>query len=405
MPRNSATRCMLVLASLAAQVLATWLMSADAQSASPLHRIRFDQITGWTADDHQHALKAFARSCHEIEKTGHGFKRTPRFGGTRQQWLDLCAKIPDAKNARQFFEQNFVPFLIADPDRKDGLLTGYYEPVAKGSLTPSPRYAVPVYARPPDLFAFDPAAQNETGLAYGRMSGGKPQAYLTREDIEKGALSGQGLEIVWLDSWEDAFFIHIQGSGRVQLEEGGELRLAYAAKSGLPYTGIGGVLVSRGVLSKETNSMQAIRAWMAKNETKARELMWQNKSFVFFRAVEITDKTLGALGAQQVNLTPERSLAVDRSVWMFGTPIWIDTHLPPEATQGPKPYRRLMVAQDTGSAIKGIARGDVYWGWGAAAERIAGHMKSPARMTVLLPRSVAEGLAEGVVEGLTGEQK
>jgi membrane-bound lytic murein transglycosylase A len=399
MPRSSATLCMIVLVSLVAH-----LLSAEAQPANPLHRIRFDQITGWTDDNHQHALKAFARSCREIEETGHGFKRTPRFGGTRQHWLEVCAKLPDAKNARAFFEQNFVPFVITDPDRKDGLLTGYYEPVAKGSLTQTAGYSVPVYARPPDLVAFDAAAQHETGLAYGRMSGGRPQAYLTREEIEKGALTGKGLEIVWLESWEDAFFIHIQGSGRVQLEQGGELRLAYAAKSGLPYTAIGGVLISRGVLTKETNSMQAIRAWMTQNEAAARELMWHNKSFVFFRAIEITDKSLGALGAQQVNLTPERSLAVDRSVWMFGTPIWIDTHLPNEATQGTtqdvKTYRRLMVAQDTGSAIKGIARGDVYWGWGAEAERIAGHMKSPARMTVLLPRKVAEGLAGGVAGGV-----
>jgi membrane-bound lytic murein transglycosylase A len=387
MRRSSATLSFWIMVSLVAQ-----LSSLEAQPANPLHRIEFDQIAGWAADNHQQALKAFARSCHEIEKTGHGFRRNPRFGGTRQQWLEVCAKLPDAKSAIKFFEQNFVPFLVTDPDRKDGLLTGYYEPLAKGSLKPTARYSVPIYARPPDLVAFDAEAQKDTGLAYGRVSGGKPQAYLTREEIEKGALSGKGLEIVWLDSWEDAFFIHIQGSGRVQLEQGGELRLAYAAKSGLPYTGIGGVLMNWGELTKETNSMQAIRTWMAQNETKARELMWLNKSFVFFRSVEIADKTLGAVGAQQVNLTPERSLAVDRSVWMFGTPIWIDTHLPNEATQGAKPYRRLMVAQDTGSAIKGMARGDVYWGWGAEAGRIAGHMKSPARMTVLLPRSVAEGL-------------
>ncbi len=376
-----------ILVSLVAQ-----LLSAEAQSASPLHRIEFADLAGWKEDDHQQALNAFARSCREIEQKGHGFKRKPRFGGTRQQWLEVCAKIPDAANAREFFEENFVPFAVTDPDRKDGLLTGYYEPLAQGSLKPSAKFSVPIYARPPDLVAFDEAAQKETGLAYGRIFDGRPQAYLSREDIEKGALSGKGLEIAWLASWEDAFFIHIQGSGRVQLDEGGELRLAYAAKSGQPYTGIGGVLISRGVLTSKTNSMQAIRAWMTNNTSAARELMWQNKSFVFFRKVEITEKTLGALGAQQVNLTPGRSLAVDRSVWMFGTPVWIDTRLPPQATQGAKPYRRLMVAQDTGSAIKGIARGDVYWGWGPEAERIAGHMKSPARMTVLLPRSVAEGL-------------
>ncbi len=388
MPRSSASlrlNYQLILLCLVATV-----SSAETDSKSPLRRIQFDDLAGWNHDDHQAAFKAFARSCREIETTAHGFKRSPQYGGTHQQWLDLCAKSLEAGNARKFFEQNFVPFMVTDVEGKVGLLTGYYEPLAQGSLRPSAKYSVPIYARPPDLAAFDEQARKHTGLAYGRITGGKAQSYLTREEIENGALAGKGLEIVWLNSWEDAFFIHIQGSGRVQLEQGGELRLAYAAKSGQPYTGIGAVLISRGELTKETNSMQAIRGWMAKNRSAARALMWQNKSFVFFRKVDITDKTLGALGAQQVNLTPERSLAVDRSVWMFGTPVWIDTVLPSEAPQGAKPYRRLMVAQDTGSAIKGMARGDVYWGWGPEAERIAGHMKSPVRMTVLLPRSVAE---------------
>jgi membrane-bound lytic murein transglycosylase A len=178
----------------------------------------------------------------------------------------------------------------------------------------------------------------------------------------------------------------------VRLPDGSDMRLSYAAKSGLPYTGIGGVLVSRGILTKQTNSMQAIRAWMAQNPQAARALMWENKSFVFFRKAAMADSSLGALGAQQVQLTPQRSLAVDRSQWLFGTPIWIDTILPPQARQGAVPWRRLMIAQDTGSAIKGLARGDVYWGWGPAAEAIAGHMKSPAQMIVLLPKLVTDSL-------------
>lgn len=218
---------------------------------------------------------------------------------------------------------------------------------------------------------------------------GKQAPYLTRRDIEEGALEGQGLEIVWLRDWADAFFIQVQGSGRVRLAEGGMLRLSYAAKSGHPYTGIGGLLVQRGVLSEEAMSMQAIRRWMSRNPRDARELMWENKSFVFFREIELEDPALGALGAQHVQLTPRRSLAIDRSLWMFGTPVWLDTHAPAEEGSRMVEFRHLLIAQDTGSAIRGLARGDVYWGFGAAAAALAGPMKSTGAMTVLLPVEVA----------------
>jgi membrane-bound lytic murein transglycosylase A len=213
---------------------------------------------------------------------------------------------------------------------------------------------------------------------------------LTREEIDKGGLAGQGLEVAWLKSWEDCFFIHIQGSGRVRLADGSAIRLAYALKTGHPYTGIGGVLIQRGVLTHENNSMQSIRTWMKAHPQEARELMWLNKSFIFFREIAVEDPKLGALGAEQVNLTPRRSLAIDRAFWMFGMPIWLDTSLPPEA--GGEKFQHLVVAQDTGSAIKGAARGDVYWGWGDQAAYIAGHMKSPGSFTALLPQRVAAAL-------------
>ena len=198
----------------------------------------------------------------------------------------------------------------------------------EGSRRRTEAYPVPLYAKPADLVAFGKVAERKTGLRYGRLIGGKPAAYLTRREIELGALAGRQLEIAWLASWADAFFMHIQGSGRVRLADGKVMRLAYAGKSGLPFTGIGGLLVARGEVAASAISMQSIRDWMRRNPTEARELMWENKSFVFFREVEVEEAGLGPPGAQMVNLTPLRSLAVDRSYWVFGTPLWIETSIP-----------------------------------------------------------------------------
>jgi membrane-bound lytic murein transglycosylase A len=362
-------------------------------SAEPaIKAVSFSTLTGWREDDHQSALAAFRRSCDEILSTGHGFKRTARYAGGKLAWEAVCRAAKNAEDARQFFEESFVALQVEDPNRPAGLFTGYFEPEAEGSIRPDDDYQVPVYAKPDDLVAFDAAGETATALKYGRISDGKPQPYWSREEIEKGALRGRGLEIAWLKKWEDAFFIHIQGSGRIKLPDGTIMRLSYAAKTGLPYTAIGGVLIDRGILTRETNSMQSIRAWMSKNPQAARELMWHNKSFVFFRKVDVADPALGALGAQQVHLTPERSLAVDRSIWAFGMPVWIETTTPKEARGGSVPYNRLMIAQDTGSAIKGHSRGDIYWGWGETAAERAGHMKSPGRFVALLPKQVAREL-------------
>ncbi|WP_366935496.1 MltA domain-containing protein [Aestuariivirga sp.] len=295
----------------------------------------------------------------------------------------------DAGDARSFFERLFRAYRVHDPERPEGLFTGYYEPEVEGSRTRTETFHVPVYRRPPDLVSFHDRAAEETGLAYGRLVSGKAQPYLSRREIEAGALAGQGLEIVWLRDWADAFFIHIQGSARVHLAEGGTLRLSYAAKSGLPYTGIGTILVRQGVLPEDAMSMQAIRRWMAAHPREARELMWENKSFVFFRDAALEDQALGALGAQHVQLTPRRSLAVDRALWMFGMPVWLDTLAPSGQGNRMTHIRQLLVAQDTGSAIKGLARGDVFWGFGDEAAHIAGPMKSAGLMTVLLPVAVA----------------
>jgi membrane-bound lytic murein transglycosylase A len=361
-------------------------------NAASLKPLELASLQGWAADGHQAALETFRRSCSEIIADGRAFARPIARGGTRQDWLPVCEKAMTADNARSFFESEFTALAVEDSERPQGLFTGYYEPEAEASLTRSEDYNVPIYGRPADLLAFDAAAEKATGLKYGRLNDGRPQPYFTRREIEEGALAGRNLELVWLKDWADAFFIHIQGSGRARLADGRAIRLAYAAKSGQPYTGIGRLLVDRGVLTEDAMSMQNLRSWMAKNPEAARRLMWENRSFIFFRIVTGLDEALGAPGAQQVQLTPLRSLAVDRSIWAFGTPVWLDADVPSGRDNSLQSFRHLMIAQDTGTAIRGAARGDVYWGWGEHAAATAGAMKSPGRMVVLLPKPLAKRL-------------
>jgi membrane-bound lytic murein transglycosylase A len=352
----------------------------------------FDRLAGWHKADLSLSLQAFQRSAAEILSKASGFSRAPAYSGTLEDWLPTCKAAGKSADARKFFEKHFAAFTVHDDERPQGLFTGYYEPVVEGTRNAHPDFPVPVYRKPADLVAFTAEETKQTELAYGRRRKGKAEAYDTRQMIEQGSLAGQGLEVCWLKDWTDAFFMHIQGSGRVQLVEGGEIRLAYAGKTGQPYTGIGGVLLKRGVGTPETMSMQMLRQWMKDNPSEIRELMWNNKSYVFFQEIAVGDSSLGAIGAAKVNLTPLRSLAVDRRHWMFGTPIFLETTTPPETPGGAKPFVELMIAQDTGTAIKGLVRGDVYWGWGEERAFIAGHMKSPGKITVLLPNPVGRRL-------------
>jgi peptidoglycan lytic transglycosylase A len=373
-----------------ALITMTQLLAAEAQTS--LKATTFARIAGWSSDNHAAALATFRRSCAEILTDGRAFRRAIKFGGTREDWDGVCRRAMAAGDARKFFEAEFTPVMAGDTVRPRGLFTGYFEPEAEGSRVANPAFPVAIYGRPGDLVAFDAADEKATGLRYGRKVDGKPKPYFTRREIEEGALRGQGLEVVWLRDWADAFFIHVQGSGRVRFADGSSMRLAYAAKSGQPYTGIGGILVERGLIDRQAMSMQAIRAWMEDNPKAARNLMWENRSFVFFREVAVDDPDLGAPGAQMVQLTPGRSLAVDRSLWAFGTPVWLDTTVPGSDPETKLQFRHLMIAQDTGTAIRGALRGDVYWGWGERAIAAAGHMKSPGTMIVLLPKPLAKKL-------------
>jgi membrane-bound lytic murein transglycosylase A len=360
--------------------------------ADVLTPVAFAQLKGWEQADLSLSLAAFQRSAREMLEQASGFRRHAQFSGTQDDWRAVCEKALLASDARPFFETEFQPFGVRDNARPQGLFTGYYEPLVEGCLTPDPRYPVPVYEKPKDLVAFTAEEQATTGLSYGRRIAGKPQAYDIRKDIETGVLAGKVPVICWLSDWVDAFFMHVQGQGRVALQDGKYLRLSYAGKTGHAYTGIGHVLVERGVATKDMMSMQVLRDWMKENPAEARALMWQNKSYIFFQKADVTDPALGGIGAAKVNLTPLHSLAVDRAFWMFGTPLWIDTSLPPEARHGAAAFQQLMIAQDTGSAIKGLVRGDVFWGADHEAAHLAGHMKSAGRMTALLPHAVARAL-------------
>jgi membrane-bound lytic murein transglycosylase A len=357
-----------------------------------LTKLEFDALRGWRGEDHHLALAAFQRSAVELLDFGAGFKRSASFGGIKQDWLEAAEAAASARDALKFFETYFQPFEVTDAARPQGLFTGYYEPLLKGALQKSERFPVPVYQKPSDLVAFTPQETASTGLSYGRRVNGRAEAYETREQIEQGAIHHKAEVICWLADWVDAFFMHVQGQGRVQFEDGSELRLSYAGKTGHPYSGIGHVLVARGVAPVEKMSMQVLRDWMAANPAEARSLMWHNKSYIFFQKAAVTDPGLGGIGAAKVNLTPLHSLAVDRAYWMFGTPLWVSTTRPPEVPEGGTAIQRLMIAQDTGSAIKGIIRGDFFWGWGQTAADTAGYMKSPGTMVALLPLPLAKRL-------------
>ena len=374
-----------------------WCPAMSAGAAKNLQVVDFQELSGWSRDDHAAGMAAWRLSCEEIVKHGRSFKRKPRYGGSRKDWLESCsaaAKLgsrPSSSVAKKFFEGHFVPVRVSDKDKPDGLFTGYFEPEVAGNRKRTKVYDVPLYAKPKDLVAFNTAQRKSTGLRYGRIVGGKPRTYLTRQQIENGAFRGKGLEVAWVNSWADAFFMQIQGSGRVRLPDGKALRLGYAAKSGLPYTAIGAVLIRRGDIPREQMSMQSIRRWMSDNPAAARQLMWENESFVFFRELKLKNADLGPIGAQQVQLTPLRSLAVDRRYWALGTPSWLETNLPAAAGEGQK-FHHLMIAQDTGSAIKNPIRGDIFFGAGKTAAELAGHMQNPGKLYALLPLSTVKRL-------------
>ena len=358
-----------------------------------LEPITWTDIDGWANDDHAAAFGTFRASCNPFLARRAANDSRPIH---RALW-EVCRRAAsagalenDKDKARAFFEENFRPVRIAKLGEKTGLLTGYYEPIVDGSRFPSPEYSAPLYRRPGDLLVGGkkaPKASLPNRASVGRFNAKKQvEPYFDRGAIENGALDGQRLEIAWIkDHWE-AMSIQIQGSARVRLEDGTMLRLNYDAHNGHSYTAVGRILIERGLVPKEEMSMERISQWMAKNPDKAKEVRGTNKSFVFFRITGLNVDTQPP-GAQGVPLTPGRSIAVDR-IHVYGTPFFIEAELPIDGPRSKNGFRRLMVSQDTGSAIIGPARADLYFGAGKDAGAVAGRIRQQGRFVMLLPREL-----------------
>jgi membrane-bound lytic murein transglycosylase A len=361
-------------------------------ASSQLEPIQWSELAGWTADDHLVAFAAYQTSCQAVLKV----RRTDERGELFTALSNVCRKAAtlqpqDMETARAFFEQNFQPVRIGRLGEAQGLLTGYFEPIVMGSRFPSPEFHVPLYRRPPDLVAagYKPgsvAFPNKGGRIGRRNANNELMPYHDRGAIEAGALDGRKLEICWLRDPFDLLALQLEGSGRVILEDGTPLRVSFDSHNGYSYSSIERVLIGRNIIPRNAMSRQNIHDWMVAHPDEAAKVRAANRSYVFFRITGLTNDG-EPVGAQGVPLTPGRSIAVDRG-HEYGTPFFIEADLPIAGRTRAAPFHRLMIAQDTGSAIVGPARADLYWGAGDEAGRIAGRIRHPGRFVMLLPREV-----------------
>jgi len=362
-------------------------------SGSQYFPLPWSDIPGWNDDDQLAAYQTFRASCKPIAAQHDAPADSRALSATLREPCRAAraTEIADGAGARAFFEENFVPLEIARLGQDAGFVTGYYEPIIEGSLTENEVYNVPVYRRPSNLFmrGYSQASPDlpNKGQVFRKIGRRKLVPYYDRGEIEDGALDGRGIEIVWLKDQTDLLFAQIQGSARILLPDGSTVRINYDSYNGYPFTAVGRILVERGIFSKEEISMQKIREWMEAHPDGAKELRRQNRSYVFFREVQLSDKE-EAIGAQGIPLTPGRSIAVDKSLHVYGTPFFIAGELPIESERSKTPFRRLMIAQDTGSAITGPARADLYFGAGQEAGKVAGRLKSNMRFVMLVPKSL-----------------
>jgi len=341
--------------------------------------VAWKDIPGWKQDDLLSAWPALAQSCQKLR--------------SQAAWQPICdeaRQLPaDSARLRGFLEKRLQAYQISQDDGSpDGLVTGYYEPLLRGSRTPSPTFPYPLLAPPDDLVVVD-LAELYPELRHlrlrGRLQGNRVVPYYSRAEIETGKTPARGREIAWVADPVELFFLQVQGSGRIRLENGDTMRVGYAEQNGHPYRSIGKWLVEQGELTLDKASMQGIKDWGARNPEKLPGLLRNNPSFVFFR--ELPNQGDGPIGSLGVPLTPERSIAVDPRAIPLGAPVWLAT----TQSNSAAPLQRLVMAQDTGSAIKGNVRADFFWGFGDAAGEKAGAMKQSGRMWLLLPREGGDG--------------
>ncbi len=350
-----------------------------------LKEARFSDLPGWGRDDLKTFIPAFSKSCERVLKGAPDKKLGPlEQSGTYGDWQPVCRSFLNVapQNLKPFFENRFTPYQVLADDEAEGLFTGYYEASLKGSRIKNGPYQTPLHVRADDLVMVQLGEFRDDlkgRRIAGRVKDGKLIPYESRSDIVTGDYPHNDKVIVWVDDPVDAFFVQIQGSGVVELAEGGAMRIGYAGQNGHVYYAIGRELIKRGDLTKENVSLQSIREWLNAHPDQADEIMNTNASYVFFQELEGE----GPLGGEGVALTAGRSLAVDRSLISYGLPLWADIEAPIE---GARSIQRLLVAQDTGGAIRGPVRGDVFWGYGDRAETLAGPMKSKGRYWILLPK-------------------
>jgi membrane-bound lytic murein transglycosylase A len=340
--------------------------------------VAFSTLPGWESDDLRQAWPAYLSSCVALVR--------------KPEWKDGCTAARgidgnDHAAVRQFFETWFVPNLVRAADGADaGLITGYYEPLLRGSRHRGGAFQTPLYRVPDDLLTIDLASvyPDLKGLRLrGRLVGKKVVPYSSRAEIERADAAGK--ELLWVDDPTDAFFLEVQGSGRVLLDTGDTVRVAYADQNGHPYKAIGRWLVEKGELTAPEATMQGIRAWIAANPARRQELFNANPSFVFFKEERLPDPKVGPKGALGVPLTPTRSVAVDPGFIPLGAPVYLAT----TEAASEVPMQRLMMAQDTGGAIRGAVRADFFYGFGSEAGELAGRMKQRGSLYVLLPKASA----------------
>jgi membrane-bound lytic murein transglycosylase A len=383
-------KCFLVLAILSTIGCAQNSVQKSLGNQPLLTPIALSDLPGWGKDSLEKALIPLKKSCAKlVRKSPNASIGNFNFTGIISDWIPPCSALPikgsDNETMRRYLAAYFKAYKLTEQVNTKGLITGYFEPILKGSLLKTATFSTPIYPLPKDLVLVslgDWRTRFKGQRIAGKIVAGRLKPYFSRQAIRKGALNAHTTPILWLENDIDAFFLHIQGSGKISLSDGSEVRIGYAGHNGHTYVAIGRHLTKSGAIKKQDMSLQSIKRWLLQNPQQRHLIMDLNTSYVFFRKVDGN----GPIGAQGVPLTAGRSLAIDRKFLPLGIPIWLNADY---LDENGKLLQRLMVSQDTGGAIKGLVRGDVFWGSGEKALALAGPMKAWGEFYVFLPKSVA----------------